>query len=132
MNLPRALTCSLLPRSCAATSRRRYLLLPIVAGAFSFPALACDLGGSYADAQKAGEGAEVFVQNNLAPGPLASRCVFLVKNVGHITVGYVHRPGRAPDSVYIVAPPGFIAVPPEAVLQEGESAKFLVVPEFLG
>jgi hypothetical protein len=104
----------------------------LTAACLASPALACDLGGSFASAVKIPEGAQVYVRNNRAPGPSIARCKFFVKNVGTITVGYVARPAEEPDSVYIVAPPGFMAVPPEAVLQEHAVQYFIIVPELLG
>lgn len=114
----------------AAHSGRLGVILAIALA--PWPALACDLGGSYASIEATMGGAEVYVQNNLAPGPLVSRCEFTVDGVGKVTVGYVHRPNDAPDSVVIVPPPGFIAVPPDAILQEGEARRFLIVPEVIG
>ena len=108
-------------------------LAPALYGFLCAPAMACDLDGSYADAQRTKTGAEVYLQNNLAASAHASvQCVFAMPPHGAITVIWTHAPSNDPDSAVIIPPPGFAAIPPEVTLDEGAGKRVLIVPEVMG
>lgn len=78
--------------------------------------MACDLDGSYADAQRTTTGAEVYLQNNLAASTMgAVQCVFSMGAGLAITVIWTHAPGNDPDRAVIIPPPGYVAIPPEVI-----------------
>ena len=102
-------------------------------GLLCAPAMACDLDGSYADAQRTLHGAEVYLQNNLAQSHHSSvQCVFAMPPHGAITVIWTHRPGDEPDDALIIPPPGYVAIPPEVTLDEGAGKRVLIVKEVIG
>ena len=97
------------------------------------PAVACDLDGSYADAQRTTTGAEVYLQNNLAQSLHDEvQCIFSMGDGLAIVVIWTHAPGDEPDSAQVFAPPGFIAIPPEATIPEGGAQRVLIIPEVIG
>lgn len=96
------------------------------------PAMACNLDGSYADAQRTLHGAEVYLQNLVKSVRDEVQCVFAMPPHGAITVIWTHAPGDAPDIAVIIPPLGFVAVPPEATIPEGGAVRVLIVPEVMG
>lgn len=111
----------------------RLALATALCGLLSAPAMACNLDGSYADAQRTLHGAEVYLQNNLARSVYDEvQCVFAMPPHGAITVIWTHAPGDAPDTAVIIPPPGFVAVPPEATIPEGGAVRVRIVPEVMG
>lgn len=105
----------------------------LTAACLASPALACDLGGSYAEANRTLHGAEVTLRNNLAyAAGKGAQCVFAMPPHGAITVIWTHAQGEFPDHAIIIPPPGFMAVPPEASIDEGQTITVLIVPEVIG
>lgn len=70
--------------------------------------------------------ATVTVQNEFAGGHDAT--AVLTCSGLYVQVIVDHGPGRDPDHVTIVPPAGFMAIPVDAVIEEGSSARFLIVP----
>lgn len=108
----------------------RKTLATAVCGLLSAPAMACNLDGSFADAQRTLHGAEIYLQNNLARSVHDEvQCVFAMPPHGAIQVIWTHAPGDEPDTAIIIPPPGFIAIPPEATIPEGGAVRVLIVKE---
>ena len=94
------------------------------------PALACDLDGSYASAERTPYGAEVYLQNNYAASTRDEvQCVFSFGDGAAITVIWHHATGQAPDSALIIPPPGYVAIPPEAIIPEGGAVRVKIVKD---
>jgi hypothetical protein len=108
-------------------------LATALCGLLCAPAMACNLDGSYAEATRTLHGAEVYLQNNLARGVMPEvQCVFSMGHGLAIVVIWQHAPGDAPDTAIIIPPPGYVAVPPEATIEEGGAVRVLIAPEVVG
>lgn len=113
------------------------MAIAAAAAAQESPAIAEAVGwgagnGSHASIALIGEGAEVYLQNELTGGH--ENLLQFDLTAGDIVVGIRvdHGPGDVPDRFTITPPPGFVAVPEVIDLDEGEGVAVAIVPLLLG
>ena len=90
----------------------RLALCPIAS-----PGLACNFGGSTITGAIVPGGMDVTLSNRLGVAAGPDTCALPLG-----VVVWDHRPGNTPDEITVTPAPGYVAIPPGVVIEEGDTA----------
>jgi len=70
----------------------------------------------------------VTYHNDLSYGPQDFNKVLTDGGLS-VTVLILQEPGNNPDTMHVIPPQGYIAIPESVLVEEGDSGEILIIPE---